>query len=222
MKKVLIGCLVVIVLCVVGAGVAMYFVYRAAAPMIQSVTASYERAQEIVALGEKITDKSPYTAPDNGELTEAQVGRFMRVQDHVVKALGPRWQDLQNKVKDIQSRNQGDKPDMSFSEVLQFFSDASSLILEARRVQVDAINTEKFSSEEYNWVRVNTYSAAGLELAGGIDLSEIEEMVKANAAQQGVEAPTMPKLEVPEANRALVKPHVEKIKEWWGLAFLGL
>jgi hypothetical protein len=222
MKKVLIGCLVVIALCAVGVAIAGYFMYRAAAPMIQSVTQSYERAKEISAIGERITDKQPYAAPANGELTQAQVDRFLRVQDHVVATLGPRWQELQNTVKDMQSRNDPGKKDLSFSEVLQFFADASSIMVAARRAQVDAINTEKFSSEEYNWVRVNTYTAAGLELAGAIDLSQLENALKNNAAQAGVEAPTIPKMEVPEANKALVKPHVAKIKEWWGLAFLGL
>jgi hypothetical protein len=222
MKKVLIGCLVVLVLCAIGGGVAVFFLYRAAAPMIQSFTESIDRAKEITALGEKITNKTPYTAPDNGELTEAQIDRFMRVQDKVVTTLGPRWTQLEAKVKDIQSRNEAGKNEPSFTEVLNFFAEAGSVLVEARRAQVDALNVEQFSQEEYNWVRVSAYSAAGLELAGAIDWSEIQKMLEQNAAQTGGEVPAMPKIEVPEANRALVKPHVAKLKEWWGLAFLGL
>lgn len=222
MKKILIGCLVVLVLCAIGGSIAIYFLYRAAAPMIQSVSQSIDRAKEISALGEKISNKTPYTAPDNGELTEAQVDRFIRVQDKVVKTLGPRWQELEKRVKDLQSRNQPGAQEPSFSEVLSFFAEAGSILVEARRAQVDALNAEQFSSDEYNWVRVSAYSAAGLELAGAIDWKEIEKMVQANAQQAGAEVPAMPKVEVPEANRALIKPHVEKLKEWWGLAFLGL
>jgi hypothetical protein len=222
MKKILAGCLVVLLLCAVGAGVAGYFLYRAAQPMIQNVSESIDRAQEISALGEKISNKAPYSAPANGELSQVQVDRFLRVQDKVVNTLGPRWKELETKVKDIQSRSGAGSKEMSFTEVLNFFTEAGSILVEARRAQVDALNAEQFSSEEYNWVRINAYSAAGLELAGAIDWSAFETMIQENAAKSGVEPPTMPKMEVPEANRALIKPHVAKLKEWWGLAFLGL
>jgi hypothetical protein len=222
MKKVLVGCLVVIALCAVGTAITLYFLYRAAQPMIQNVTQSIDRAKEIAELNEKISNRESYTAPDNGELTQAQVDRFLRVQDRVVTTLGPRWKELEAKVKDIQSRNQAGKPELGFTEVLSFFAEAGSVLVEARRAQVDALNTEKFSSDEYNWVRVSAYSAAGLEMAGAMDWSALETMLQENAKQAGVPAPTMPKMEVPEANRALIKPHVAKLKEWWGLAFLGL
>jgi hypothetical protein len=222
MKKVLAGCLIVLFICAVGGAVVVYFLYRAAQPMIQNVSESIDRAQELSALGEKIANKATYTAPASGELTQAQVDRFLRVQDRVVSNLGPRWKDLEARVKDIQSRTDAGAKELSFTEVLTFFAEAGSVLVEARRAQVDALNAEQFSSEEYNWVRVNAYSAAGLELAGAIDWSAVQTMMQENAAKAGVPAPTLPKMEVPEANRALVKPHVAKLKEWWGLAFLGL
>jgi hypothetical protein len=45
MKKVLLGCLVVLVLCGIGVAIAGYFLYRAAAPVLQTATQSYERAK---------------------------------------------------------------------------------------------------------------------------------------------------------------------------------
>ena len=66
------------------------------------------------------------------------------------------------------------------------------------------------------------FRSAGVELAGGMDLSKIEGLARENAGRSGVEIPSMDLPAVPEANIKLVKPHVGKIKEWIPMAVLGL
>ena len=182
----------------------------------------YERAKELSTLSEKVANKQPYVEPANGELTQAQVDRFIKVQDQVQLTLGPRWQDMKAKADAMQQKADAGNRDMSFTEAMSVLSDLSTILIDARRAQVDALNAHQFSNEEYNWVRVRAYEAAGLELAGSIDLSALEKAINEGGGQSGVQMPRMSLPEAPEANRAMMKPHVEKLKEWWGLAFLGL
>src|SRR5688572_23422436 len=82
-KKVLVGCLIVLVIAMIGFGVAGYYAYRWAQPMIQSTGDYLERAREMTRLGERVQNRSSYTPPANGELTTAQVDRFLAVQTRV-------------------------------------------------------------------------------------------------------------------------------------------
>jgi hypothetical protein len=111
---------------------------------------------------------------------------------------------------------------LSFAEFTSVFSEIGSIWVAGRKAQVNAINIQRFSEEEYEWVRRRVYEAAGVELSGGMDLSKIEGLARENAGRSGVAIPKMDLPEVPAANIALVKPHIAKIKEWIPMAALGL
>src|SRR5687767_14164015 len=87
-KKVLVGCLIVLVIAMIGFGVAGYYAYRWAQPMIHSTGDYLERAREMSRLGDRIANKSPYVPPPIGELTETQVDRFLAVQTRVRDEMG--------------------------------------------------------------------------------------------------------------------------------------
>ena len=93
MKKLLVGCLVILVLGVIVAVAGSYFLYRAASPMLQNAKNYLQGMAELGELDEQITNKSPYAAPANGELTPAQVDRFVRLQDSVRAARKSRGED---------------------------------------------------------------------------------------------------------------------------------
>ncbi|MEO8681086.1 MAG: hypothetical protein ABI665_18695 [Vicinamibacterales bacterium] len=222
MKKVVVGCLIVLLVGVVGFGVAGFWAYRAAKPMFKSASNYLDKAREVASLGDRITIKSPYTAPADGELTSAQVDRFVAVQSRVRLQLGDRWAELQAKSEALKKKADGAKGELSFSEAARVFSDFTGLYMEARRAQVNALNVQKFSESEYTWVRNRVYEAAGMELAGSIDMSALEKMARDGAGHNGVQIPNIPKPHVPENNLKLVKPHLGKLKESIPLAILGL
>jgi hypothetical protein len=87
-KKLVVGCLVVFVLGAIAAVAASYFLYRAASPMIQNARNYLEGMADLTELDEQITNKAAFAAPASGELSETQVGRFVRVQDSIRAALG--------------------------------------------------------------------------------------------------------------------------------------
>ncbi len=222
MKKILVGCLIVLVIALIGFGVAGYYAYRWAQPMIQSTGDYLDRAREMARLGDRVQNRAAYAAPESGELTASQVDRFIAVQTRVRDELGARWTEIETKSAEIREKTQNNKRELTFSEFASILSDISNIYIEARRAQVDALNVQKFSDEEYTWVRNRIYEAAGMEIAGGIDMSRIEEFARDSATKSNVTLPDIPKPNVPPANITLVRPHLPKLKESFGLAILGL
>ena len=222
MKKILLGCLIVFVLALIGLGIAGFYAYRWASPMIESTANYLDRARELSRLGDRIANRSPYVPPANGELTPTQVERFVAVQTRVRDELGTRWTDIEKKSAEIRDKTRENQRDLTFAEFASVFSDLTGIYMEARRAQVNALNVQKFSDAEYTWVRRRVYEAAGMEIAGGIDMSKIEDLAREGGLNTNVTLPDMPTPDVPEANIKLVKPHLAKIKEWVPMAFLGL
>lgn len=222
MKKILGGCLIVFAIAVVGLGVAGYYAYRAARPMLDSAADYVGRAREMATLSEQVKNQAPYTPPANGRLTASQLDRFLAVQTRVRAELGDRWTAFESKSEAFRKKADNDRADWSFSDFSTMFSDFTSIYLEARKAHVNALNVHKFSDEEFSWVRLRVYEAAGMQLAGSIDTSAIEKMARSSAEKTGVSIPDLPMPEVPEANIALVKPHAAKLKEWLPMAMLGL
>lgn len=222
MKKILVGCLVVFVIALIGFGVAGFYAFRWARPMIEGTATYLDRAREMARLADRITNKSPYAPPENGQLTATQVERFVAVQTRVRDELGERWSAIETKSAEIRDKTKANQRDLTFAEFTSVFSDLAGIYTEARRAQVNALNVQRFSDAEYTWVRRRVYEAAGMEIAGGIDMSKIEDLAREGALNSNVTLPDLPKPKVPGANITLVKPHLAKIKEWVPMAFLGL
>lgn len=221
MQKLLVGCLVIVVLCAVGLGIAGYLGYRAAQPALQQAreyVTSLGRLGELSGLEEQITNRSTFAAPANGELSEAQVDDFVRIQTHMREGLGSRMQEIEAKYKGLSSDSERQPTP---SEVFSALADVAGLFVDARRYQVEALNTEGLSQAEYDWVKGRVYAAAGMQVASGFDLRQIEKMARDGAAQVGVEAPEIPAPDIPERNRELVKSHMSQMKDWLPLAFFG-
>lgn len=221
MKKLAAGCLVVAVIGVVALGLALYFGYRAISPMIDNATTVLEQAREAAAQSDRLENTTAYTPPADGELTEAQLRRFFAVHERMRGTLGPRWTDLQAQADRVAQQAKEDARQLSFTEVASMVRSLGSIVVEARRAHVDALNAEQFSSSEYNWVRLRAYEAAGLEVFEGIDWSEIQDAIREGARRAGVREPTVPKPDIPERNRELVKPHLDELKAWLPLTALG-
>ena len=222
MKKILGGCLVVFAIALVGLGVAGFYAYRAARPMIDSAADYVSRARELATLSDQVRNQSAYEPPANGQLTSAQVDRFLAVQTRVRSELGDRWTTFETKAEALKEKAAAKQSDWSFNDISTMFSNFTSIYLEARKVHVNALNVHKFSDEEFSWVRLRVYEAAGMQLAGSIDTSAIQEMARDSAEKAGVTIPDLPMPDVPEANIKLVKPHAAKLKEWLPMAMLGL
>jgi hypothetical protein len=221
-KKILVGCLIVAVIAMIGVGVAAFYAYRFVKPVISNASTYMDRAREVARLGDDLKIKTPYTPPANGELTLQQVERFMAVQSRVRSDLGGKWGQIEKKSAELKAKAEANNgKDLTLSEFSSVFSDIANVWLDARRSQVLALNTQRFSESEYDWVRARVYEAAGVQLAGEIDLSKIEALAKAKG-NIDVDMPKVELPKIPENNLKLVKPYASKVKEWMPMAMLGL
>ena len=221
MKKLLVGCLVILVLGAILLGVGGYFLYRAASPVVQNARDYLDRFWQLGELEKQIANQTPFTAPENGELTKEQVERFARVQQHVRGALGQRFNEIDAKYNTMKAEADGTEQP-SVREAFHALGELAGVLLDARRAQVAALNQERFSSAEYTWVRSRVYQAAGVEATSAIDFQKIAEAARKGTGIDSIEVPTTPVVNVPAQNRVLVKPHLEQMDEWLPLLFFGL
>lgn len=221
MKKLAIGCLIILVLGGIGLAVGAYFLYRAASPVIQNARGYLDRLTQLGELEKQITNRSEFASPASGELTKEQVDRFARVQQHVRAQMGQRIDEIESKYKHLKG-NQDTTREPSFGDVMSAFADLANVAIDARRFQVEALNREGFSSSEYSWVRGRVYQAAGVEVTSAIDFEQIADAARRGTGIESIETPRAPTLDVPAKNRELVKPYVKQMDEWLPLAFFGL
>ena len=249
MKKLVIGCGLALVLFAIAASAGFYyFVYRPARTFLASVS----QIGELAELDAKVANTRPFAAPGDDTLTEAQVRRFVAVQESLHTRMGTRATELQAKYKAIDERKDSAP---AISEVVGAYRDLFGIIGDAKRAQVDALNAQSFSVDEYTWVKSRFYEAAGVTVTG-IDFREMADKVKDGnlgalqemitnagatlssakpdpdaAAKAPADAPAdapatietdTPGVGIPEVNKTLVAPFKDKATTWMIYAAFGL
>jgi hypothetical protein len=213
MKKLAIGCLIVFAaIVVVGGTLGYFFVWK---PLV----VPFRQLAELPAIEKQITNTASFTPPDSGELTQEFVGRFVKVQEAMEKSLGPTFAQLKTKYDAMDKVIKSEDRQASAIEGLTALKDLSTIIVQGKRAQVEALNAAGFSLAEYAWVRGAVYAAAAIPLAQ-VNFTDI-----AKAAREGgtdIVKPAPEITDVPERNKELVAPYAEKLKEWVALGFFGL
>ena len=245
MKKLVVGCGLALVVCAIAASAGFYFfVYKPA----RSFVASMSQLGEVAELDAKVANTAPFTTPPDGTLTEAQVRRFVAVQESLHARMGTRATELQAKYKAIEARKD---EGVALTDVVGAYRDLFGVIAEAKHAQVDALNAQTFSLDEYAWVKSRFYEAAGVtatgidfrEMVGKLqtgDLKSVQEMVRDAGAAVSGQATTTPDASsgpaetstplqtdtpgagIPEANKTLVAPFKDKISTWMVYSAFGL
>lgn len=212
MKKFAIGCLVVVVLFAAVGGIAGYWLYSKAKSYVGQF-------QALEKLDKGVTNVSAFTAPANGELTDDMVKRFVAVQESLQARLGARVNEMKAKQDAFEKRQEAENRQASPSEAIAAVTDMMKLIVEGKTAQVDALNAQNFSLEEYAWVKGQVYRAAGMNLSE-LSLGNLPELMREGGSVTkavGDEAG-----DVPARNKELVAPLMPKLKDWAPLAFFGL
>jgi hypothetical protein len=216
MKKFAIGCgIVVLVLCVVG-GIAGYVAYT---KFVKPMAATFTEFAQLSEIEKEVKNTASFSAPDTGELSEAMVSRFVKVQEAMQARLGTKMDQLKAKYDQIDKAMKSERRQASFTEGLGALKDLSTIMVEAKRAQVEALNQAAFSIKEYEWVRQQVYAAVGI-VAAGFDVKDMKRI--AEEARSGGSAEAKEIGDVPERNKELVKPYEKKLQEWAPLAFFGL
>jgi hypothetical protein len=218
MKKVLIALAVVFGVMAIGVGTCSYYVFSKARAFIAPL-------QQYAALDKNVTNTSKFSAPTNGELTEGMVKRFMAVQESMTTKLGPTVNELKAK-QDAFTKSQNDEHrQATASENFTVITDMMKFIVQAKTAWAEALNEQRFSIDEYYWVRGRVYAAAGMTLED-MGLRNFTDALKNSGAAGDFSGKITTEIAsnepVPDRNRELVAPYVPKMKDWAVYGFFGL
>lgn len=225
MTQFMAGCLSGLLLLGAVAGVTGYLAWNYVEPIVTTVSdmkAGVERLGDAVDIDRELVHTDPFEPPSSGELTANQLARFITVQEAVRTALGTPGEAFAARYREL-TRRAPDEPARvpSLSELLDGVTGLSDLYLDAWRAQVAAMNAAGFSRDEFSWVRLRVYQAAGLD-AVRYDARDLERRLERVARDTSLKVPEVTLPDAPAANRLLVKPHLEIIRSWLGMAFFGL
>jgi hypothetical protein len=216
MKKLAVGCgLVVLVTGVAAAGIA-YYLYR----QVSSTVAQFAELAQVADLERGVRNRAAFVPPSSEELTDSQIEKLLQVQSEVRRRLGERMTAFEAKYKALSQKENasiGDAP-----ALLRAYSDLAATWIDAKRGQVEALNTAGLSLDEYRWVRDQAYRALGMPF---VDL-DIGKLV--DQARRGVTSETPGQLRGsiepagPESNRTRVEKVKKQLEENLALASFGL
>jgi len=221
MKKLAIGCGVVLVVLLVCAAAATYFVVN----KVQSTVAEFAALGEVPAIERRVQNTATFGPPVSGELTEAQVARYVKVQQQMRTLLGSRLDEFRAKYAELSKRmDKGQGTVFDATSVIGAYKDLARTYVEAKKAQVEALNASNFSLSEYRWVRQQAYAAIGMPVMD-VDASKIiEDVTSGNTPQE----PQTPHLggaigpSGPDVNKTLVAPHKKLLEDNAALSFFGL
>ncbi|MEX0916456.1 MAG: hypothetical protein WDZ60_11205, partial [Wenzhouxiangellaceae bacterium] len=205
MKNFAIGCAgVLLVLTVVGGGIAWFKVIK---PGMEFAGGIAELGKEYSELNESIDNRSGFNPPSDGELSEDRFQRYLAAQRQMRTELEGRLEELQAKYESLEKEIDERGGQAGIGDMMGAYSDLTDLLIDAKGAQVEAINTQEFSLQEYNWVRDQVYRALG-------------ESVAVAAIAANPDASGEFEASVPEATREMIAPHREELMEmhvlaWW-------
>ena len=215
MRKLAIGCGVLLVLGMVGAAGASYFAYR----KVSSAVAGFAELGSLPELERSVRNQRPFEPPPAGEPSREQIGRLLEIQQAVRARLGERADQIEQRYHRLLAKDKATAMDMP--ELISAYRDLAGAYMDGKRAQVEALNRAGLSLEEYRWTRSRAYAALGMPLMD-VDVSRMIEDVKAGRQPAG---PTLHLAEASAGSPAVVKlvePHRKALEANVGLAFFGL
>ena len=215
MKKVAIGCAVLLVLGMVGAGGASYVAYR----KVSSTFAGFAELGSLPELEGSVRNQRPFEAPADGEPSREQIERVLEIQQAVRARLGDRADQIEHRYRRLLAKDSATAVDLP--ELMSAYRDLAAAYMDAKRAQVDALNRADLSLEEYRWTRSRAYAALGMPFMD-VDVSRIIEDVKAGRQPAGPAYRLSGASTGSPAVRNLVEPHRKALEANVGLAFFGL
>jgi hypothetical protein len=215
MKKLAIGCGVIALILAVGVGVVLYV----AASRARTYLRESGVVESLETLSKGVNNTNPFTPPANGQLTADMVTRFVAVQDVMVAKLGPRFKEIAAMQDDMLRREQAEHRKSTSAEDFKNVSAMMGFILKAQGAWVDGLNQQRFSMDEYQWVRGHVYAAAGLNVMELVDRNLSSSEKGDRVVTRPISGSTDP---VSQRNKEVVAPFIPKLKDSAALAFFGL
>ena len=193
------------------AGVAAFqFVIKPAQGLINDL-------RKMSQLDAQVLNQSPYTPSASGKLSPAQVQRLMGVQQQVLGELGDQFSKVEHRFNQL-TKKAAEQHQIDYRQMLDVLRDSSSLISQAKRIQVKALNAQGFSLEEYGWVRQQAYSGLGLGVPTVKPEAVLDQLGKGDlkAVLELVQSPKS------THNTKLVEPLKNELERYYPFTWFGL
>lgn len=206
MGRILLGCLGAVVLTLVLLGVGGYFlVWRPVQALIQNYTSILAPTQ-----GQPQQTPANQTPGASAPLNERQVQQFVRVRRATQKTFGSAFEPLQQLSRNIQN---GQSP--SLTGLIGDLNQVGARLGEARSAQQQALIREKLSRPDFDNVRH--------EVNRGLGVPEIDFQALASSLRT-FQVPNLKQVAPPpnEANRRVLAPYLNELRQSAGLGLLGL
>ena len=215
MKKLAIGCGFVLLLTGIAAAGAAYYLYR----QVSTTVAQFAQFGKVSDIEKDVRNRSTFTPPATEELTEAQLQKLMQVQTHVRQKIGEQIKTFESKYRAL-----ADKKDATLADapaILNAYKDLAATWMDAKRSQVEALNSANLSLDEYRWIRHQAYRALGQPFVD-LDIAKlVDDATRGVTTQAGaVRGAIGP--EGPEINRKLVERFKKFLEDNIALASFGL
>ncbi|RIH83828.1 hypothetical protein Mlute_02070 [Meiothermus luteus] len=204
------GLLALFLFLALGGWAAYVFLVRPAQNLVNEL-------RQVIVMDQGVKNQNPYRPPADDRLSKDQVERLLRVQRQVKQGLGERYQRIAARLEQLANQQVGQLT-LDYRTALDLFRDSSALIVEAKRLQVEALNREGLSLGEYAWIRRQAYAALGLGLPQ-LDPSEVLRQIGAGDFNPRVE---MGQPQSSSGNKALVEPHREELLSYYPFTWFGL
>lgn len=163
-KGFLIGCIVVVVVALVGVGVGGYmlknWVQKKSAEVGNVLgTKDSEYGKKVAELKQKY----PFTAPEDKVVTEAQLLRYLAVR----KSLYSVWKQHEAEFKQMAEKKETVSTAFKGLEVMQ----------EVRKVQVVALEAQKMGPDEYAFMDSSVYGVSMARMMNGLAESVVQSQI---------------------------------------------
>ena len=155
MKKLAIGCGLVLLLTGIAAAGAAYYLYR----QVSSTIAQFSGFSDLPELEDGVRNKAPYTPPASEEVSDSQIEKLAQVQTTVRQRLGQKITEFEGKYKVLLDKQKATVVDVP--AVIAAYGDLAATWMDAKRSQIEALNAAGLSLEEYRWIREQAYRALG-------------------------------------------------------------
>ena len=218
-KKTVIGCLSVFGVLFVGALVFFYFsILRPAEAILDDL----DTIAEMPTLNENIRNLEAFVVPEDENLTPDQLERFARVQSHIRTGLGADHDLLRERAQSLIGIFEVDgvvkNSDPSLREAIFAFDGLGDVLYRAKELQVEALNREGFSQDEYRWVRETTYQALGFSRA---DLY-LEDFAQSMKEGKYISIDDAVETDPSAVNRDLASLYSDMVEIWHPFLVFGL
>jgi hypothetical protein len=218
MKKLAIGCGIVLVIAVVAGGIGAYYLFHKA----QALVAGLSELKVVPDLERQVRNTAPYSPPASGELSIHQVAKYIAIREQVRQTLGVRVKELDARYKALSERiNREEHSALDIPEMLEAYRDLASLYILGKRAQVEALNARNLSLGEYRWIQQQAYLAIGVPFMD-MDIARVIEDVQAGRDPGKTGRLTHDVPPASDKNKALVEPHRKLLEDSASLSFLGL